>query len=382
MSEKDYYKILGVAKNATQEEIKKAYRKLALKYHPDKTQGDKAAEAKFKEAAEAYEILGDEDKRKTYDNYGYEGLKNAHYGHAYSENVEDIFRNFGDIFGGAHPFEDLFGSRRRTTRKKGENKGANLRIQLTLTLDEIAKGVTKNIKIKRHITCDSCGGNGSKGGTEIVVCSKCNGRGQEQRIANTMLGQMITYNECGQCEGYGKIIKTPCTTCKGQGRVQKEELVTIPIPAGVSDGIQFALRNKGEAPYRGGVAGDLIVQIIEKSDEKFKRDGANIHYKLYISFLDAALGAKILVPSLDGEITIKIEPGTQSGKILRVKGKGLKNFESSQRGDYFIHVQVWTPQKLNKDEESILEGLRQSPNFIPQPTKKDRGIFEKFKSFF
>jgi molecular chaperone DnaJ len=381
MSEKDYYKILEVSKDASPDEIKKAYKKQALKYHPDRNEGDKDAEEIFKKAAEAYEVLSDEAKRKTYDNFGYEGLKNAQHAQHHTESAEEIFKNFGDIFGGAHPFEDFFGGR-RGSRTKTENRGANLRVQLALTLNEIAKGVTKNIKIKRQATCEGCGGNGAKGGTEITVCSRCNGKGQEQRVTNTMLGPMIAYSECPQCGGQGKIVRTPCSSCKGEGRTLKEEVVTIPIPAGVQDGMQFAVRNKGNAPYRGGVPGDLIVQITEKEDNTFKRQGANIHYKLYVSFIDAALGAKVTVPTLDGEITIKLEAGTQNGKLLRLKGKGIQDLESRHKGDQLIHVHVWTPQKLNKDEVEVLEKLRNSSSFVPQPTKKEKGIFEKFRSFF
>ncbi|MFN6943747.1 MAG: molecular chaperone DnaJ [Cytophagaceae bacterium] len=380
MAKRDYYEILGVTKSATQEELKKAYRKIAIKFHPDKNPDDPTAEEKFKEAAEAYEVLSNQEKRQRYDQYGHQGVGGG-FGGGGGMNMEDIFSQFGDVFGNGNPFESFFGGggggRGRSTRR-----GTNLRIKLKLTLDEIAHGAEKKIKVKRHVSCDSCGGNGALNGTSLQSCSACNGTGQIRKVVNTMLGQMVSASTCHVCNGEGTQITQKCTTCHGEGRVLKEEVINIKIPAGVAEGMQLSMSGKGNVPPKGGVAGDLLILIEEEEDEKLKRDGNNVIYDLYISFVDAALGTSVEVPTIDGKVKIKIEAGTQSGKILRLKGKGIKEINGYGMGDQLIHVNVWTPQSLTKEERETLAALQDSPNFKPQPGKNDKGFFQKMKEYF
>ncbi|KOY85460.1 molecular chaperone DnaJ [bacterium 336/3] len=383
MAKRDYYEILGVARTATPEELKKAYRQLAIKYHPDKNPGNHEAEEKFKEAAEAYEVLSDTEKRKRYDQFGHGGLGAG--GAGYGDfgggmDMEDIFSRFSDIFGGGSGFESFFGGgggRGATMRR-----GTNLRIKLKLTLQEVAEGSEKKIKVKRHVACKSCNGNGSKNGVSLQNCGTCGGTGQVRRVTNTMLGQMISTATCPTCEGTGKIISQKCDVCVGEGRVLEEEIIPIRVPAGVMEGMQLSIAGKGNYPQRGGQYGDLYVVIEEAEDEQLKRDGSNIIYDLYISFVDAALGASVEVPTIDGKVKIKIEPGTQSGKILRLKGKGVKDIQRYERGDQLVHINIWTPKKLTPDEKIILEKLRNSKNFMPSPDKSEKSFFEKMKEFF
>jgi len=333
MSKRDYYEILGVSKSATPEEIKKAYRKMAIKYHPDKNQGDKAAEEKFKEAAEAYEVLKDEDKKARYDRFGHAGMGQGGGGFGGfggggfggGMTMDDIFSNFGDIFGGR-------GGGGGRTRGQGE-RGSNLRIKVSLTLEEIANGVTKKIKVKKQSVCDQCHGSGAKDSSSVQTCSTCGGAGAVRQIRSTMLGQMQTTTTCPSCSGTGKTIKDRCTKCKGDGRTLKEETIELPIPAGVEEGMQLSMRGKGNAGKRGGPAGDLLINIEEKPHESLQRDGMNLIYDLYVNFADAALGTSIEVPTIDGRVKIKIPPGTQSGKIFRLKGKGLPNVNEYGQGD-------------------------------------------------
>ncbi|MEM7055603.1 MAG: molecular chaperone DnaJ [Bacteroidota bacterium] len=375
MTKKDYYEILGVKRHASPEEIKKAYRKVALKYHPDKNPGDTAAEEKFKEAAEAYEVLSNPEKRQRYDHFGYEGV----YGKTSRGprmNMEDIFSQFSDIFGGTS-FESFFRGGTQTTRR-----GTNLRIKLKLTLQEIAQGVEKKIKVKRYIACNACGGNGAQNGTALSTCSTCKGTGQAHRVANTMLGRVMTTTICPTCQGSGQAISTLCSTCRGEGRLYKEDILSPKIPAGVSQGMQLSMKGQGNVPAQGGIPGDLIILIEEKEDALLKREGSDIHYQLHISFIDAVLGSDKEVPTLSGKVKIKLPPGTQSGKILRLRGKGIKDIDSYGIGDQLIHVQIWTPQTLTKEEKEKLESLSSSPNFVPNPSKQEKGLFEKFRSFF
>ena len=377
MTKRDYYEILGIGRSASPEEIKKAYRRVALKYHPDKNPGDKAAEEKFKEAAEAYEILSNAEKKQQYDRFGHAGVNGPEGGSA-GMNMEDIFAQFSDVFGGGSPFESFFG------QGKGQRvrKGTDLRIKLKLALKEVAEGIEKKIKLKRYIACNSCGGNGAKDGTAIATCSTCNGTGQTRRVANTILGQVMTAVPCSVCQGEGKAISTPCSTCQGEGRQLKEEQLALRIPAGVSDGMQLSMTGKGHAPARGGVPGDLLILIEEKDDELLKREESNIHYNLYISFIDAALGTEVEVPTLAGKAKVKIPAGTQSSKILRLRGKGISNINGYGKGDQLIHVHVWTPQKLNQEEKEKLAALRDAPNFAPNPSKKEQSYFDRVRSFF
>jgi molecular chaperone DnaJ len=375
MAKKDYYEILGVKRDVSQEELKKTYRKVALKYHPDKNPNNPAAEDKFKEAAEAYEVLSNPEKRQKYDQFGHEGMRGQAYEASHMD-MEDIFSRFGDVFGGG--FESFFGG----SSRQGVQKGTNLRIKLKLTLQEIANGVVKKVKVKRYVACTACKGNGAQGGTALATCSQCKGTGQIRRVAHTILGQMMTASPCSVCHGMGKTIKIPCDTCQGQGRRYEEEVITINVPAGVSQGMQLSMSGRGNFPMQGGMPGDLIILIEEKEDGILKREGDNIHCQLHISFIEAALGGEQEVATIQGKVKIKLEPGTQSGKVLRLKGKGVKHLDGYGIGDQLIHIQVWTPQKLSKEEKEQLEAMKDSPNFIPQPSKQERSFFEKFKSFF
>jgi len=380
MAKRDYYEILGVERTASQEDIKKAYRKIAIKFHPDKNPDDPTAEDKFKEAAEAYEILSNQEKRQRYDRFGHQGMNGGGGGFNGGMSMDDIFSQFGDIFSEGSPFGSFFGSGGGQGRRV--RKGTDLRIKLKLDLEEIANGVEKKIKVKRHVSCNVCGGNGAKSGTSLQNCGTCNGSGQVRKVVNTMLGQMVSTSTCSTCNGDGKIISERCDTCYGEGRTLQEEVIPIRVPAGVSEGMQLSMSGKGNVPPRGGVAGDLLIVIEETEDEVLKRDGQNIIFDLYVSFADAALGTTMEVPTIDGKVKIKLDPGTQSGKILRLKGKGIKEINGYSRGDQLIHVNIWTPKQLSREETAILERLRESPNFAPNPTKGDKGFFEKMKEFF
>jgi len=380
MAKRDYYEILGLSKGATPEEIKKSYRKIAIKYHPDKNPDDKVAEDKFKEAAEAYEVLSNEEKRQRYDRFGHQGVDGSGFG-AGGMDMSDIFSRFEDIFGGGGGFGDFFGGGggRGGSRMK---KGSNLRIKLKLTLQDIANGVEKKVKVKRYVTCDTCGGNGAKNGTELKTCDTCQGTGQVRKVVNTMLGQMVSTSTCPTCDGDGKIISSKCDTCQGEGRIYKEEIISIKIPAGVSEGMQLSMSGKGNAPKRGGVPGDLLIVIEEEEHKDLKRDGANVHYDMHISFIDAALGTTVEVPTINGKVKIPIEAGTQSGKILRLRGKGVKDLNGYGTGDQLLHINIWTPKKLSSEEKSMLEKLRKSNNFQPNPSKTERNFFDRMKEFF
>lgn len=379
---RDYYEVLGVAKGASEEEIKKAYRKMAIKYHPDKNPDDPTAEDKFKEAAEAYEVLSNAEKRQRYDQFGHQGVGGGFGGNGGGPSMEDIFSNFGDIFGDGSPFGSFFGGGGGGGTRQRVRKGSDLRIKLKLDLQEVANGVEKKIKVKRHVSCTACGGNGSKNGTALKTCQTCNGAGQVRRVQQTMLGQMVTSSTCPTCNGEGKIIETRCEVCFGEGRTLAEEVIPIKIPAGVADGMQLSMSGKGNVPPRGGVAGDLLIVVEEEEDELLKRDGNNVVFDLYVNFADAALGTAVEVPTIDGKVRITLEPGTQSGKILRLKGKGIPQLNSYTKGDQLVYVNVWTPKQLNSEERELLEKLRTAPNFQPKPGKNERSFFEKMKDFF
>ncbi|WP_316765328.1 molecular chaperone DnaJ [Pedobacter frigiditerrae] len=388
MSKRDFYDILGVTKSASAEEIKKAYRKLAIKYHPDKNPDDKAAEDKFKEAAEAYEVLSSPEKKQRYDQYGHAGVGGAAGGGGYGGggmNMDDIFSQFGDIFGGGgSPFDSFFGGGQQSRGGGGRRvaKGSNLRIKVKLTLEEIANGAEKKIKVNKQITCKTCDGSGAKDKGSVSTCKTCGGSGAVRRVTNTILGQMQTTATCPTCHGSGQQITAKCGACHGEGTVRGEETITINIPAGVSEGMQLSMAGKGNAAPNGGVPGDLIILIEELPHETLKREGNNIVYDLHVSIVDAALGYSAEVPTIDGKAKIKIEPGTQSGKLLRLKGKGIPEINSYHRGDEIIHVNIWTPKTLSSEEREILEKLRESPNFKPQPNKNDKSFFDKMKEYF
>jgi molecular chaperone DnaJ len=394
MSKRDFYDVLGITKSASAEEIKKAYRKMAIKYHPDKNPGDKQAEDNFKEAAEAYEILSNAEKKQRYDHYGHAGVGGASgggggggYGGG-GMNMEDIFSQFGDIFGnggggGGSPFDSFFGGGGQQTRGgRRVAKGSNLRIKVKLTLEEIANGTEKKIKVNKQITCKTCDGTGAKDKSSVSTCKTCGGSGAVRRVTNTILGQMQTSSTCPTCNGSGQQITSKCTVCHGEGTTRGEETISINIPAGVSDGMQLSMSGKGNAAPNGGIPGDLIILIEETPHESLKREGNNVVYDLHISIIDAALGFSAEVPTIDGKAKIKIEPGTQSGKLLRLKGKGIPEVNSYHRGDEIIHVNIWTPKALSAEERSILEKLKESPNFKPQPGKNDKSFFEKMKEYF
>ena len=384
-TKRDYYEILGVSKNAAADEIKKSYRKVAMQFHPDRNPGDKEAEDKFKEAAEAYEVLSDADKKAKYDRYGHAAFGPGTGGFSGGSNMEDIFSQFGDIFG-----EDIFGNffnggggrSRGGGRRATGQRGSNLRIKLKLSYEEIAKGVSKNIKVKKYVLFTTCGGNGAKDKNSIQTCGTCNGSGQVRKVQNTFLGQMQTVATCPTCNGEGSTVTSKCGACKGEGRMYGEETVTLDIPAGVQEGMQLSLSGKGNAGERGGASGDLIILIEEEAHASLHRDGLNVAFDLYITFPDAVFGIQVEVPTIDGKAKIKIPAGTQSGKIFRLKGKGFPEVNGYTKGDQLIHVNVWTPQNVSNDEKSILEKLNDSNNFKPHPDKSEKSFFDKIKEAF
>jgi molecular chaperone DnaJ len=361
MSKRDYYEILSIQKSASADEIKKAYRKVAMQFHPDRNPGDKSAEEKFKEAAEAYEVLSDADKRSQYDRFGHAGVRGNGGGH--SPNMDDIFSQFGDIFGEGG-FESFFGGggRRSGGRARGI-RGSNLRVKIKLSFEEIAKGASKQIKVKKYVSCNTCNGSGAKDKGSVHTCNTCGGSGQVRKVSNTFLGQMQTVTTCPTCNGEGTTITQKCTACKGEGRIYGEETVSIEIPAGVQEGMQLSVGGRGNAGERGGPNGDLLILIEEEAHKELHRDGMNVGHELFISFADAVFGTQVEVPTIDGRAKIKIPPGTQSGRIFRLKGKGFPAVNSYEKGDQLISVNVWTPQTLSPEEKIALERMSESPNF-------------------
>ncbi|MGQ3679200.1 molecular chaperone DnaJ [Tenacibaculum discolor] len=373
MAKQDYYEILGISKSASKAEIKKAYRKMAIKYHPDKNPDDKDAEEKFKLAAEAYEVLSDDNKKARYDQYGHAAFEGGHGGFGGGGmNMDDIFSQFGDIFGGA--FGGGFGGFGGGGHRQARVKGSNLRIRVKLTLEDIAKGVEKKVKVRRKVQAE---------GVTYKTCSTCNGSGQQMRVTNTILGRMQTATTCSTCHGAGEMLDKKPSGADAQGMIVKEETVSINIPEGVTEGVQLKVGGKGnEAPGKNFIPGDLLVLIEEIPHENLKREGSNIHYDLYINFSEAVLGVSKEVETVTGKVKIKIEPGTQSGKILRLKGKGLPSIERYGHGDFLIHINVWTPQELTKDQRKFFEEMQEDENFSPNPQKSDKSFFEKVKDMF
>lgn len=384
MAKRDYYEVLGVGKSASADEIKKAYRKLALKYHPDKNPGDKEAEEKFKEAAEAYDVLSNADKRAKYDQFGHSmgqqgfpGGSGGFYGGGMT--MDDIFEHFGDIFGGRF---GGFGGATGGRARQRQRKGSDLRIRVKLTLDEIANGVNKTLKIPTFVACEHCKGTGAKDGTAFASCQTCHGSGTISQIQHTILGTMESQSVCPACEGSGKVITDNCKYCGGQGVERKEQQVSFNIPAGVSDGMTLTIRGKGNAPRHGGINGDLLVVIEEEKHPELIRDGNDVIYNLMLDLPTAILGGSVEVPTIGGRARLKIDPGTQPGKILRLRGKGVPSADyGNSRGDELINVMVYVPEKLNGEEKSIFENLRKSPNITPSEDEKRR-IFSKLKHIF
>ncbi len=372
MAKRDYYEILGLSRGASVEEIKKAYRKLAMQYHPDRNPGNKQAEEKFKEATEAYEVLSDQDKRSRYDRFGHEGVRQGADFHDWTNsNANDIFTVFNDIFGGGlggSIFGDFFGGGTRTRSRSGSStgeRGSDLKISVRLTLEEIATGIEKKIKIKRQEKCQTCGGSGAKSGSGMSTCPTCGGSGEIRKATRTMFGQFVNIVQCSTCGGVGRIIKDPCPSCGGAGRVNGESTIKVKIPAGVGEGNYLTLRGEGNAGRRGGPGGDLIVVIEEAAHAHFKRDGDDIVYQLELSFPEAALGSEVEVPTLTGRAKLKIEPGIQSGKILRMREKGLPHLNGYGKGDQLVSINVFTPTKLSQHEKDLLKDLGRSSNVKP-----------------
>ena len=386
MAKRDYYEVLGVDKSASADDIKKAYRKMAIKYHPDKNPGDKEAEEKFKEAAEAYSVLSDADKKARYDQFGHSGVEGA--GPDFSGgfgNLNDILNDlfggaFGGGFGGFSGFGGGFGGGQRQQRVY---RGRDIRVRVKLTLEEIAKGVEKEINIEKNVPCSECNGKGAKNSSDIKNCPACNGTGQVQRVVNSFLGQTVTYSTCQQCGGEGKIISNPCKSCNGTGLVRKRDTIKVKIPAGVEAGMQLTIQGEGHAAKNNGINGDLLVVIEEYDHPNLKREGNNLYYTKVISVVDAMLGTEVNIPCLDGDYKIKIEPGTQSGEVVRLRGRGLPTVNGySGTGDLYVKIGVWIPKKLNKDEKAVIESLREKESFKPNPTKEDKGFFERLKDLF
>ncbi|MGM9759098.1 MAG: molecular chaperone DnaJ [Parabacteroides sp.] len=385
MAKRDYYEVLGVAKNASADEIKKAYRKKAIQFHPDKNPGNKEAEEKFKEAAEAYDVLSDPQKRQRYDQFGHAGVGGASQGGGFSGagmSMDDIFSQFGDIFGGHFGgFSGFggFGGSRGGGRRV--NRGSDLRVKVKLSLKEIATGVEKKIKVKKYVPCSKCHGSGAEDEHSTKTCETCKGTGVVTRIANTILGQMQTQSTCPTCGGEGKVITKKCPACNGEGVVLDEEIITINIPAGVSEGMQLSMSGKGNAARHGGINGDLLILIEEEPHPELVRDENDLIYNLLLTVPQAALGGTVEVPTVDGHAKVKIEPGTQPGKVLRLRNKGLPSINSYGTGDLMVHVSVYIPEHLTSSEKEMLKKMSSSDNFQPNKSVKSR-IFSAFKHFF
>lgn len=386
---RDYYEVIGVAKSATADEIKKAYRKAALQYHPDRNPGDAAAEEKFKEAAQAYEILSDPAKRQRYDQFGHAGVRGGAgaAGGAGFQDINDIFSAFSDIFGsGGSVFDEMFGGRGAGQRGRKQGRpGSDLRIKLPLSLEEIAEGTEKKIKVRKFIECETCEGNGvSDPATGYESCRTCQGQGEVRQVTRSVFGQFVNVQPCPTCRGEGRIVKNPCASCAGEGRTKGEETINITVPAGVLEGHYLTLRGAGNSGMRGGQSGDLRVEIEEKAHEHFTREGLDVYHELHISIPEAALGMEAEVPTLKGRARLQVDPGVQSGKILRMRERGLPDIESSKKGDQMVRIRVWTPTHLTDEETEILESLRDSASFKPNPESLGdrKSFFSRVKDVF
>ncbi len=380
MSKRDYYEVLGVQKNASKEDMKKAYRKLAMQYHPDRNPDNKEAEEKFKEAAEAYEILSDDEKRSRYDRFGHDGVKGNTYGSPGFTDINDIFSHFSDIFGGGSIFDDFFGGGQRSRgRRQGTGiPGSDLRVNLKLTLEEIASGVSKKIKIKKQVKCSQCGGSGANAGTSTKTCPVCHGTGEVKTVSRSVFGQFVNISPCSNCNGEGSVIDEPCKKCMGDGRVNDEATININVPPGVHDGSYMTLRGEGNSGKRGGQPGDIIVVFQEIPHEYFMREGDDIIYDMFITFPTAVIGAEVEVPTLNGKAILKIEGGTQPGKLLKMRDKGIKHLNQSGHGDQLVRVNIEIPKKVSSKEKDLLKELSEMQNFKKSSNSDDKNFFKRF----
>jgi len=380
MAKRDYYEVLGVDKSASKEELKKAYRKLAMQYHPDRNPGDKESEEKFKEAAEAYEILNNDDKRAKYDRFGHDGVRGSGYGSQGFSDINDIFSHFSDIFGGGSSiFDDFFGGGQQRGRQRGRGvPGSDLKVTLKLTLEEIAEGTSKKIKIKKQVKCDKCNGSGAEDSTSKKKCPICNGTGEIRSVSRSVFGQFVNITACANCNGEGEVIDTPCKKCMGDGRVNDDVQIKIDVPAGVHEGSYMTMRGEGNTGKRGGQPGDIIVVFKEEEHEYFQREEDDIVYDLNITFPEAVLGTEVDVPTLVGKARLKIDPGTQPGKLLKMRDKGIKHLNHSGRGDQIVRILVHIPTKLNNKEKELLKELAELPNFKTSDKENEKGFFKRF----
>ena len=379
MTKRDYYSVLNVDRNASKEELKKAYRKLAMMYHPDRNPDDKEAEEKFKEAAEAYDVLNNDEKRAKYDRFGHDGVRTSDFGSSGFTDVNDIFSHFSDIFGGSSIFDDIFGgSTQRGRRRSAGSPGADLRINLKLTLEEIASGITKIIRIKKQVTCNRCNGTGADKSTSLKTCPVCNGLGEVKSVSRSVFGQFVNITTCHNCDGEGRVIDVPCTKCMGDGRYQDEKMLNVNVPAGVHEGSYMTLRGEGNAGKRGGEVGSIIVVFEEIPHKYFVRSENEIIYNLFITYPQAVLGAEVEVPTLNGKAVLKIDAGTQPGKLLKMRGKGIKHLNSSGAGNQIVKVNVAVPQKINSKEKDLLKQLSEMPNIKDSSKAEEKSFFKRF----
>ncbi|MFZ1517581.1 MAG: molecular chaperone DnaJ [Ignavibacteriaceae bacterium] len=382
MAKRDYYEILGVPKNASKDDLKKSYRKLAMQYHPDRNPGDKESEEKFKEAAEAYEILNNDDKRAKYDRFGHDGVRGSGYGSQGFSDINDIFSHFSDIFGSGGSssiFDDFFGGGQQRGRQRGRGiPGSDLKVTLRLTLEEISVGVSKKIKIKKQVKCNQCQGSGAEGNTSKKKCPICNGTGEIRSVSRSVFGQFVNITACANCNGEGEVIDTPCKKCMGDGRINEDVNVNIDVPAGVHEGSYMTMRGEGNAGKRGGQSGDLLVVFKEEEHDYFIREDDDIIYDLTITFPEAVLGTEIDVPTLVGKARLKIDPGTTSGKLLKMRDKGIKHLNHSGNGDQIVRIVVNIPKKLSNKEKELIKELAEQPNFKSSDQENEKGFFKRF----